>query len=157
MLFAPRKGTFIRLIQIHRGRNVSSYMIPESYQSGLSVRSPLLGLISMNPKLVFAEETRKRFGDIDTTGPVSGSISPRIKAFKNGLKFYYIKPGHIVVPGLAGKQNTVCCIGVSHRNERADAHAHLLEQGFMRNLPVDNTSSISGKQPKTFLTLNLPA
>ena len=68
----------------------------------------------MNPKLVFAEETRKRFGDIDTTGPVSGSISPRIKAFRNGLKFYYIKPGHIVVPGLAGEQKKYGVIWISH-------------------------------------------
>ncbi|KAL5498212.1 hypothetical protein ACEPAH_2342 [Sanghuangporus vaninii] len=71
------------------------------------------------------EETRKRFGDVDTTGPVSSSIAPQLKMFKNGLKFYYIKPGHIIVPGLA------------------DAHAHLLDEGFMRNLQVDNTSSIS--------------
>ena len=39
---------------------------------------------------------------MDTTGPVSSSIIAKLKAFKNGIKFYYTKQGHVVVPGLAG-------------------------------------------------------
>ena len=39
---------------------------------------------------------------MDTTGPVSSSVIAKLKAFKNGIKFYYTKPGHVVVPGLAG-------------------------------------------------------
>lgn len=44
-------------------------------------------------------EIRHQFGDIETTGPVSTGLSP----FKNGLRFYFIKPGHIIVPGLTGE------------------------------------------------------
>ncbi|EJD04927.1 uncharacterized protein FOMMEDRAFT_105127 [Fomitiporia mediterranea MF3/22] len=45
-----------------------------------------------------------------------GMLAEKFKAFKSGLKFYFVEPGHIVVPGLA------------------DSHAHLLEQGFKMEL-----------------------
>ena len=44
------------------------------------------------------DEIRRRFGDTETTGPVSRGLA----MFKNGLKVYFTKPGHIIVPGLAG-------------------------------------------------------
>ncbi|THH07934.1 hypothetical protein EW145_g3049 [Phellinidium pouzarii] len=80
------------------------------------------------------DETRKRFGDAEKTGPVANAL--RLRAFKNGLKFYFVEPGHIVVPGLA------------------DAHAHLIEQGFKRNLEVDHCSSVSEVLEKVVSYIN---
>ncbi|KAI5118629.1 hypothetical protein M0805_006996 [Coniferiporia weirii] len=68
-------------------------------------------------------DTRKRFGDAQKSGPVANTFG--IRDLKNGLKFYFIDQGHIIVPGLT------------------DAHAHLIEHGFKRNLEVDNCSSVS--------------
>ncbi|KAH8112103.1 amidohydrolase family-domain-containing protein [Phellopilus nigrolimitatus] len=69
-------------------------------------------------------ETRVRFGDAEKTGPAASTLTGRLRSLKNGLKFYFVEPGHIVVPGLA------------------DAHAHLIEHGFKRHLEVDNCSSV---------------
>ena len=48
-----------------------------------------------------AEETKHQFGDADSTGPVASS--PLLEHTRNGLRFFYAQPGHIVVPGLAGE------------------------------------------------------
>lgn len=45
------------------------------------------------------EEMRARWGDKEKTGPVKSALLQD----KNGLKFYFTNPGHVVVPGLTGK------------------------------------------------------
>lgn len=47
------------------------------------------------------EETRRRFGDADKTGPLG--LSMKLSVIKNGIKFIFVKKEHIVVPGLTGK------------------------------------------------------
>lgn len=47
------------------------------------------------------EETRRRFGDADKTGPLG--LSMKLSVIKNGIKLIFVKKGHIVVPGLTGK------------------------------------------------------
>ncbi|GJJ08276.1 hypothetical protein Clacol_002486 [Clathrus columnatus] len=65
-------------------------------------------------------EVSKRWGNKDTTGPVTNA--PR--SAKEGLKVYYLKRGSILVPGFA------------------DAHGHILGYGFKQQLNLDKTSSL---------------
>ena len=46
------------------------------------------------------EDTRKRYGDAEKTGPLG--VSLKFNVIKNGIKFYFLEQAHIVVPGLAG-------------------------------------------------------
>ena len=49
------------------------------------------------------EEMRGRWGDQDKTGPVKNAL----REAKNGIRFYFTKPGHIVVPGLTGSSTSL--------------------------------------------------
>ncbi|KAG8703447.1 hypothetical protein FRC08_002837, partial [Ceratobasidium sp. 394] len=67
------------------------------------------------------DEIRRRWGDRATTGPVQGA--PEISR-KNGLKFIHLQPGQAVYPGFQ------------------DAHAHVLQWGWARQLPLRGSQSI---------------
>ncbi|TDL26855.1 hypothetical protein BD410DRAFT_782939 [Rickenella mellea] len=67
------------------------------------------------------DEMRNKWGDRDKTGPTLGAL----RSMRDGLKFYFIKSGHSIVPGLA------------------DAHAHVMEYGWMRQLDLDGPQSVS--------------
>lgn len=85
-------------------------------------------------------EVRKRWGDRDHTGPVAESPP---SGTKNGLKFVFVNRGSIVVPGLAG---TYQIVSVSFPHScRVDAHAHILEYGFKRQLELDGSDSLQGQ------------
>ncbi|THH07935.1 hypothetical protein EW145_g3048 [Phellinidium pouzarii] len=64
-------------------------------------------------------ETKNRYRNAGKISPLAKALKPIVKS---GFRFYFVEPGHIVVPGLT------------------DAHAHLIEHGFKRNLEVDNCS-----------------
>jgi hypothetical protein len=60
------------------------------------------------------------------------------------LKVFHVKPGSIVVPGLAGPLILTIfllrCLLII-----VDAHAHVLEYGFNSQLKLDGATSIQGK------------
>ncbi|KAF8583423.1 hypothetical protein K439DRAFT_1661297 [Ramaria rubella] len=66
-------------------------------------------------------EIASRWGDKERTGPVKAA--PEASA-KEGLKFYFVKRGSIVIPGFA------------------DAHGHVLEYGFKRQLDLEGSGSV---------------
>ncbi|KAF8598486.1 hypothetical protein BDV93DRAFT_451112 [Ceratobasidium sp. AG-I] len=66
-------------------------------------------------------ELRQRWGDRATTGPVKSA--PPISS-KSGLKFIHLKPGQAVYPGFQ------------------DAHAHVLQWGWARQLPLRGSTSV---------------
>lgn len=66
--------------------------------------------------------------------------------FHGGLQTIHVKPGSIVVPGLAG-----ACINASHiipdtYQIISDAHAHVLEYGFKMQLQLDGSTSVDGRR-----------
>ncbi|KAG9105240.1 hypothetical protein FRC07_009463 [Ceratobasidium sp. 392] len=73
------------------------------------------------------DEIRRRWGDRATTGPVAGA--PEISR-KSGLKFIYLRPGQAVYPGFQ------------------DAHAHVLQWGWARQLPLRGSQSIEDVRTK---------
>ncbi|KAJ1303097.1 hypothetical protein OPQ81_011298 [Rhizoctonia solani] len=67
------------------------------------------------------DEIRRRWGDRATTGPVIGA--PDVSR-KSGLKFIYLEPGQAAYPGFH------------------DAHAHVLQWGWARQLPLRGSKTI---------------
>ncbi|KAG8748322.1 hypothetical protein FRC11_012046, partial [Ceratobasidium sp. 423] len=67
------------------------------------------------------DEIRRRWGDRATTGPVIGA--PGVSR-KSGLKFIYLEKGQAAYPGFH------------------DAHAHVLEWGWARQLPLRGSQTI---------------
>ncbi|KAG9121846.1 hypothetical protein FRC07_002027 [Ceratobasidium sp. 392] len=76
------------------------------------------------------DEIRRRWGDRATTGPVAGA--PEISR-KSGLKFIYLRPGQAVYPGFQGKFY---------------AHAHVLQWGWARQLPLRGSQSVEDVRAK---------
>lgn len=88
---------------------------------------------------------RRRWGDLDKTGPVKNAL----RTSRNGLKFYFTKPGHVVVPGLTGTLLYTFprpCV-----TRTLDAHAHIIENGHKRQLELDGSASVDGALKLAFM------
>lgn len=64
----------------------------------------------------------------------------------------HLNPDNIMVPGLAGVYgshhldiNSTCTINSPHCVAHLDAHAHIIENGFIMNLPLKDTASAQGE------------
>lgn len=69
---------------------------------------------------------RRRWGEKGSRAPESGESTDSIpaKVHKSGIQIIYLPPGHSLTPGLT------------------DAHAHPLEYGYSRRLPLAGTKSV---------------
>ncbi|KAG8970114.1 hypothetical protein FRC03_011132 [Tulasnella sp. 419] len=89
-------------------------------------RNPTIECIVINDGIIVdsgsIKDIRKRWGDRDTTGPVS--TAPRTQSYKTGLKIKFLKLGQAAYPGFT------------------DAHAHIMDYGATRELQLTGSSSI---------------
>ena len=60
------------------------------------------------------------------------------------LQIRFVKPGAIIIPGISGKLS-IMSVFILQSVLHLDSHAHILEYGATRQLPLEEARSIQGK------------
>ena len=77
-----------------------------------------------------------------------------IKLTNRPSRLIHVDPQAVVVPGLAGTFVLIFDIPADLTVHFSDAHAHIIENGFMMELPLAGSSSVQGEiQPIAFHAL----
>jgi hypothetical protein len=64
---------------------------------------------------------------------------------ESNLPVYHLRPGQIIVPGLAGASAIGLLKFRSELVKNTDAHAHVLGWGYKMQLPLDGSQSVDGE------------